>query len=152
MKNKRRYAPSKFGGIEMAGGFFSQIYQESYDPSVRRARKKNNISFMFKRKPERRELCYADILSRLPRRIIDRDMVMPAARAFASGYIDRATMMRWINAEELRWDDPTSSGCFQSAYSENAGSWLGGPSRPRQCATPRNRRLKPEAVVTSPRY
>jgi hypothetical protein len=56
---------------------------------------------MFCRKRQRSErVCYADIVNRLPRRIIDRDMVMPAPRAFASGYIDRDTMMRWIDGRE----------------------------------------------------
>ena len=98
--------PSKFrGASEWGGDFFSHIHQDSHNSSVRRTRK-TNISFMFTRKPKRPErVCYADIMNRLPRRIIDRDMIMPAACAFASGSIDRLTMMRWINAEGPRWDD-----------------------------------------------
>jgi hypothetical protein len=84
----------------MAGGFF-HTYQSGHNPKCFRRSLDANMCFMFNRKPRRRErVCYADIVNRLPRRISDRDMVMRVARAFASGYIDRDTMMRWIDADE----------------------------------------------------
>ena len=81
-------------------GVCSHAYQSVHNPKCFR-RLNANVSFMFNLKPPRSErVRYANIMNRVPRQIIDSDMVMPAARAFAAGYIDRDTMMRLIDAGE----------------------------------------------------